>query len=124
MLKKYTPELKKISMGILTYNYHRIKTSKLEAIISQLVNGDNELYLWQGPDKHYDGLLTVEKFDESFVVVKNIILHNNFKNTAGYNNVLNDLKKRMPHSEIMGVENLKDIFLQWEKTLSKTIVTN
>lgn len=112
-------------MGILTYNDRRIKTSKLQMKIDQLTNNDdNELYLWSGPDKHYDGLISIEKYDESLVIVKDIILRNNFKNTAGYNSVLNDLQAQMKQKKILGAEKLKDIFIKWEKTQNKTLVTN
>lgn len=120
MLKKYTPELKKIAMGVLTYNKLRIKATNLENQIEKLTsNPENEIYLWRGPDNHYDGLVIIEKYDKSIVVVKKIILRNNLKNTEMYNTILNGLQNQMPDKIIMGVEKLKDIFLEWEKILKK-----
>ncbi|BDR58667.1 hypothetical protein [Xylocopilactobacillus apicola] len=116
MLEKYTSELKKISMGILTYNSHRIKASKLENKIDQLVsNPENIIYLWRGSDNNYDGLVVLEKYDEECIVVKSITLRNNLKNTVGYNQVLNELKEKIPDKQIMGVEKLKDVFGSWKK---------
>ncbi|MCT6893467.1 MAG: hypothetical protein M3Z38_05160 [Bombilactobacillus mellifer] len=119
MLKKYVPEFKKIAMGILTYNDRRIKTSKLENTINQLTNRENEVYLWRGPDRNYDGLLSLEIMDKNLVIVKDIILRHNFQNKVGYNLVLNDLQRLMSQKKFLGAEKLKDIFKEWEKTLPK-----
>lgn len=124
MLKKYAPEFKKIAMGILTYNDRRIKTSKLEKTIDQLTNKENEVYLWQGPDSSYDGLISLELIDQDLIIVKDLILRHNFKNTQGYRQVLGDLHKLMPQKKILGAEKLKDIFKEWEKNLPKAKATN